>query len=127
MKINKLLITFPVVVALVGCASMFGDNTRKVSVNSNPAGALIKIDGQNYGTTPAIITLPTYVYGGKTITLQKDGYVDTSVSINTEFQLVGLWNILNMPIGFAIDGLDGDFVKISTDSQNINTSLTKKN
>lgn len=126
MKLRNVIVLIIAVFSLIGCASMFGDNSRMVSVNSQPSGAIIKIDGKTYGQTPAMVTLPTYIYGGKQIELHKDGYTDVTVSVNAEFQLVGLWNILNMPLGFIIDGADGDFVKISPDSRNINATLAKK-
>ncbi|MFN8771289.1 MAG: PEGA domain-containing protein [Neisseriaceae bacterium] len=126
MKLKNFVIILASIFSLMSCASMFGDNGRRVTVNSDPAGAIIKVDGLSYGKTPTVITLPTYIYGGKNIVLHKDGYVDVTVPVNAEFQLVGLWNILNFPLGFAIDGLDGNFVKISPDSLNINASLSKK-
>jgi hypothetical protein len=126
MKLRNIIVLLMSVFSLIGCASMFGDNSRIVSVNSQPAGATIKIDGKTYGQTPTMVTLPTYIYGGKEIELHKDGYTNVTIPVNAEFQLVGLWNILNFPLGFAIDGLDGDFVKISPDSRNINATLSKK-
>lgn len=125
MKLRNVIVLLIAVFSLIGCASMFGDNSRVVSVNSQPAGATIKIDGRTYGQTPTVITLPTYIYGGKEIELHKDGYTDVTIPVNAEFQFVGLLNIL-FPLGFVIDGADGDFVKISPDSRNINATLTKK-
>ena len=123
MQIKQISSLICVVIGITGCASMFGDNTRQVAVNSQPMGASIYMDGKSYGTTPANITLPNYVYGGKTITLKHAGYADQELQINTAFQNAGLWNILNLPIGFIIDGADGNMVKVAPTDTNITTTL----
>lgn len=106
-----------------GCASMFGDNTRQLKVDSRPQGADIYVDGLRYGTTPATITLPTYIYGGKQIVLKKDDYRDQTVVINAVFQPVGLWNLLFWP-GFLIDAAAGNSVKIEPANLNVVSDLT---
>ena len=67
----QLIIFSAVCLTLSGCASIAGNNTRAVNVQSKPAGATIYIDNEPYGTTPAIVTLPSYIYGGKSATLKK--------------------------------------------------------
>ena len=39
------------------CAMLFNDKTVDVSINSNPTGADIFIDGKSYGKTPANLKL----------------------------------------------------------------------
>ncbi len=107
-----------------GCASMFGDNTRQVVVNSKPEGADIYIDGINRGSTPAVLSLPVYIYNGQTVVLKKDGYKDTAVYANSKFQFVGLWNILNFPIGFIIDAADGQMMKIDPINLNMTANMS---
>ena len=119
----KQVLTLALLVVITGCASMFGDNSRQVAIRSNPSGASIFIDGKDYGRTPAIVTLPQYIYSGKTITLKESGYVDQDMQINSVFQIVGLWNILNLPIGFIIDAADGNMVKIAPSDTNIIATL----
>jgi hypothetical protein len=71
----------------------------------------VYIDGQRHGTTPVSVTLPTYIFGGKSVVVKKDGYHDQVMAINIKFQPCGLWNILFWP-GFLIDGATGNTVKI---------------
>lgn len=128
--LNKLISSLLLgsVLVTTGCATLFGDNDRKVTVNSNPSGANVYLNGYLRGTTPMIVTLPTYIYNGADITLKKEGYADTTISVNAKFQTVGLWNVLN-GFGFLIDGAAGSFVKIDPNdlSQNINlASVIKK-
>lgn len=118
-KKASFLITF---LCLTGCASIAGNNTRMVKVESEPAGATILVDNQAYGVTPAVITLPTYIYGGKSITLRKKGYQDQSMMVNSKFQPVALLDIFLWPT-FIIDAATGDLVKIDPANLNLQGKL----
>lgn len=109
---------------LSGCASMFGDNTRDVKVDSSPQGAAIWIDNHQYGVTPAVVTLSSYIYSGKIVTLKLQGYSDQSKTINSQFQPVGLFNILFWP-GFLIDAATGNSVKVSPSDLNMFISMNQ--
>lgn len=121
-KANKKIVVFAIVFNLMGCASMFGDNSRKISVKSSPSGAGVYVDGVRYGTTPTIVTLNNYIYGGKVITIRKDGYKDEAAVVNTKFQPVGLLNVFFWP-GFFIDAATGDIIKVDPETLNIDVSL----
>lgn len=123
-KTIKMLSVCAIISALTGCASIAGDNTRNVAVSSTPAGAGIYVDNQQYGTTPAVITLPSYIYGGKNVTLRKKGYRDESMVVNTKFQPIAILDILLWPT-FLVDAATGDLVKIDPANRNINASLTR--
>lgn len=110
--------------ALTGCASIAGDNSRKVSVNSHPQGAKIYVDNQQYGTTPAIITLPNYIYGGKSVTLKKQGFQEHTMMVNSKFQPVALFDILLWPT-FLIDAATGNIVKIDPANTNLHAQLAR--
>jgi len=118
-QIVVLSITF---LSLTSCATIVGDNTRTVAVDSIPRGAGIYVDGQRCGTTPATVTLPTYIYGGKTLVLKKDGYHEQAMMVNAKFQPCGLWNLLFFP-GFLIDGATGNTVKIDPMHLNLTAQL----
>jgi hypothetical protein len=128
--LNRLIsiLLFSLVLVITGCATLFGDNERKVTINSNPTGASVYLNGNLRGATPMILILPTYIYNGADVTLKKEGYYDTTVALNVKFQTVGLWNILNSGFGFLIDGATGSFVKIDPNdlSQSINLSTVAK-
>lgn len=117
---KKCILALSSVSLLSGCASMFGDNTRQIRVDSHPQGADIYVDGQRYGSTPSVITISSYIYGGKQLVLKKQDYKDQVIMINAAFQPVGLWNILNFPIGTIIDLATGDILKIDP----VNLSVT---
>ncbi len=124
MKTIKLLAACAVAVVMTGCASIAGSNTRAVNVTSYPSGAAIIVDNQQYGVTPAIITLPNYIYGGKSVTLRKSGYRDQSQMVNSKFQPIALLDILFWPT-FFIDAATGDMVKIDPANLNVHAKLER--
>ncbi|HQZ69135.1 MAG TPA: PEGA domain-containing protein, partial [Planctomycetaceae bacterium] len=50
----------------VGCVH------RRVTINSNPSGALVKVDGRDIGYTPASFDFTWY--GTREVQLLRDGY-----------------------------------------------------
>jgi uncharacterized protein YceK len=122
MKTIKLVAVLAALLTISGCASIAGSNTRAVKVDSQPSGAAIYVDNQQYGVTPAVITLPNYIYGGKTVTLRKPGYQSQTMMVNSKFQPVALFDLLLWPT-FLIDAATGDIVKIDPANLNLNTQL----
>lgn len=122
MKFSSYVLYLIFFLALSGCASIAGDNTRMVKVESVPAGADIFVDNQNYGVTPSVITLPSNIYGGKTVTLKKEGYKDQTMVVNSKFQPIALLDIFFWPT-FIVDGATGNLVKIDPAQLNLNTKL----
>ncbi|QDT41495.1 PEGA domain protein [Gimesia alba] len=57
--------------------SQFGCVHRRMTIRSIPSGALVKVDGEEIGYTPASVDF-TY-YGTREITLTKDGYETQTV------------------------------------------------
>lgn len=117
-----MLLASTIALSLSGCASIAGDNTRTVKVDSVPKGAAIYVDNQQYGVTPALITLPTYIYGGKSVTLKKAGYQDQTMMVNSKFQPIALLDILLWPT-LLIDAATGNIVKIDPANLYLNTQL----
>jgi len=60
------------VVALLVCASLSGCVRRRMTINSNPPGALVYVDDYEIGRTP--ISTNFLYYGDRKIRLVKDGY-----------------------------------------------------
>lgn len=124
MRIITTILAFAVLVNLSGCASVAGDNCRTVRVTSKPAGAHIYVDNQHYGVTPALVSLPNYIYGGKGITVKKPGFQEQTAMVNTKFQPVALLNILFWP-GFIIDAATGSLIKIDPKDLNMHYQLER--
>jgi hypothetical protein len=67
--ISRLLLSLWAVVLVsieAGCVH------RRMTIESNPAGALVLVDGKEYGYTP--VSLDFTYYGTREVTLIKDGY-----------------------------------------------------
>jgi hypothetical protein len=124
MKLIKLLSMGAVVLTFTGCASIFGDNNRTVKVSSYPQGAGIYVDNKQYGVTPATVTLPNNIYGGKTVTFKKAGYAEQTQAINTKFQPVALLDILLWPT-LIVDGVAGNLVKVDPADTAVNAKLIR--
>ncbi len=124
MKILKLASFFALCLAVSGCATIAGDNTRAIKVDSMPQGAGIFIDNQQYGVTPAVVTLPSYIYGGKSVTLRKRGYQDQTMMVNSKFQPIALLDIFLWPT-FFVDIATGNIVKVDPANLNLNTRLER--
>ena len=65
---------------LSSCAFLFNGKNVDVTINSNPAGADIMIDGKNYGRTPATISIEPKNY---TVVLTKEGYGSTQLKLES--------------------------------------------
>jgi hypothetical protein len=124
MKIAKLALSCSLILSLVGCASIAGNNSRAVNVTAAPAGAGIYVDNQQFGIAPATITLPNYIYGGKSVTVKKSGYHDQTLMVNTQFQPIALLDIFLWPT-FIIDAATGNLVKIDPATSNLNFKLQR--
>ncbi len=59
-------------VTLTFCTSTRGDVRRRLTVRSNPEGALVYVDDRQIGTTPVSVSF--VYYGTRKIQIMKDGY-----------------------------------------------------
>ena len=64
-------------IVLIVCMVSLGCVRRRMTIRSNPPGAMVYIDDQQIGQTP-VSTGFTY-YGTRTVTLVRDGYETTTV------------------------------------------------
>ncbi len=78
MKIICRIFCFLALFLASSCAFFANSKTASVSINSNPQGADILIDGVNYGKTPAVINLQPKSY---TVILSKNGYGTGQVNL----------------------------------------------
>ncbi|PKH20235.1 hypothetical protein CIG19_18975 [Enterobacterales bacterium CwR94] len=90
---KKLIVVFLSVFALSGCATIVGDKTQLVQINSQPPGASFQIKDEtgrivSQGTTPQGVTLAKSdgSYFGKKayqITFSKDGFQPVTLPIKS--------------------------------------------
>ena len=62
------------------CAMIFNEKTVDVSINSNPSGADIFINGMNYGKTPATVQIEPK---NQIVTLTKEGHGSAQLNLES--------------------------------------------
>ena len=89
---------------------------RRLTINSNPPGALVRIDGKDIGYTPA--SLDYTWYGTREVQLVKDGF-------ETQTQLIDVnppW-YQRFPLDFISDNLLGTHIR---DDRQFNLQMRPK-
>jgi hypothetical protein len=89
-----------------GCATIESGSNQSLTLNSNPGGAKVSVNGFPMGTTP--VTLQLKRKTGLAIAFEKEGYQTISVPLNTTMNLWFLGNIL--PGGGFVFGSTTDVV-----------------
>ena len=77
-------------VASIGCATMFTGSAQQVTVSSQPPGARVFVNGGYSGVTPVSLLLRTE--RDYTVTLQREGFQDTTAGLVREFNPVAALN-----------------------------------
>lgn len=106
------------VLSLSGCSSMFGDNNRVVHIDSQPKGAKVTVNNVAVDNKTPTDVVVKDMFSPTVITVKKPGCASKTVTINPEFQKVGLLNILILP-GFIVDAITGDMMKVPENQRHI--------
>jgi len=103
---------------VAGCATLFAHKTTAVSMNSNPTGAEVWIDGNRAGTTPVTIDLDHK--SEHVVVFIKEGYEEVSCRLNRK---VGAgWVVLDVLGGLfpiVIDAATGSWHSLDADVCNV--------
>ncbi|MFA9374908.1 MAG: PEGA domain-containing protein [Poseidonibacter sp.] len=75
-----------------GSATIFKGGNQSISINSNPEGAKVYIDGQLRGVTPLAVNLRKGL-SGKELRVQKEGYATSITNMSKSYDPVALLNI----------------------------------
>ena len=125
MRLKKLVAVFlltGVVISVAGCASLFGDNERVVSINSVPSGAKVVVNNVALNDVTPTKIVVNDMFSPTMISIQKPGCKTQEITVDPEFQNVGLWNILLWP-GFVIDGVTGVMMRVPKNQRALNVNL----
>lgn len=103
-----------VVVLCTSCATIFNNKTPEVSMTSMPAGAMVYVNGNYFGTTPVSVDLS--IRKEHVVTFRKEGFRDRSYTISRSagFGWVVL-DILGGLVPLIIDAATGDWFMLDTD------------
>lgn len=92
--------------SLSGCATLFSGTKDTLTIDSNPSGASVLIDGIEMGRTPATFPLKRPGLGSKTVMLRLEGYEPRTFELQTDFNLVSILNLTNV-VAWGVDILTG--------------------
>ena len=92
--------------SLGGCATLFTGTRDTITIDSNPSGASVLIDGIEMGRTPATFPLKRPGLGSKTVMLRMEGYEPRTFELQSDFNLVSVLNLTN-PLAWGVDILTG--------------------
>ena len=89
---KKLILSIMLTIStLFASATIFHGTTQNISINSDPQGANVYVDGQLMGTTPVTLTLKKGKY--KTIEIRKQCYKPVTLTLQKSFDPVAILNI----------------------------------
>ena len=110
-KYVTLIMVLISVIFLSGCATIMTGTTQKVPVNSNPSGAVAKVDGGITAVTPTIFNLERKT--DHTIEISKEGYRTAQVILRHTLSGATCGNVLiGGIIGVAVDSCSGAMFKL---------------
>lgn len=124
---KTLIVLFAVLVVLMvsSCATILSDDSSSILVNTEPVGALIKVDGIPSGTTPARLLLDND--SSHTIEVSMEGYetqtFNVKKSIKWGWQVVDL--LLAPGVGNVVDFITSKGYSLRPNK--INVVLVKSN
>ncbi|MCK3654822.1 hypothetical protein A4G19_03295 [Pasteurellaceae bacterium Macca] len=136
---RKLLLITMMLSMLTGCATIVGEDTQTIPINSEPSGAIFKIKDTNgklvfQGVTPSSVTLQksTGEYFGEKdyeITFHKSGYKDKTYFLDSHpngWYLAGNLIFAGFP-GYLLDPFSGKMFDISPETVNVQLENNPQN
>ena len=111
------------VLALSGCASLFGSHQKSFDFSSEPDGAEVFLDGASIGTTPVKVPLDNhkeYVF-----TFRKEGYRDVTCTLlkGTDAGWIVL-DVLGGLVPVIVDAATGNWSQTKGDSCKVTLPIT---
>ena len=120
-RILPLTILAVMALTFTSCATLFTGTTQSVTIDSQPQGANIVVDGQLLGTTPARVRLDRDLNAifddGKYIRLEKDGFIPDGYILGADIEPFCVLNMFNV-FFWAVDGATGALMRYDSDYYN---------
>ena len=92
--------------ALTGCATIFAGTSDTITFDSEPAGAMVVIDGVDRGRTPLTTTVTRDV-NSRDITYRLEGYETRTFELGQEFEMIAILDLFCFPLCPVVDLLTG--------------------
>jgi hypothetical protein len=101
-----------------GCATIVNGTTQKITIQSEPTDANVRIDGTMTVTTPAIVELKRNQK--HIVEIEKPGYASQTINIKSELNGMVFGNILfGGIIGGGVDAASGAAARLSPSEINV--------
>lgn len=97
------------ILLLSGCATLFTGTDDDIRFESDPAGAMVFINGIEKGTTPTTVSVKRSI-NDVNIALQLDGYETRQFVLEKEFNKASFFNLFNV-LFWAVDAVSGSLMK----------------
>ncbi len=104
---NLKLLAF--ILLLSGCATLFTGTDDDIRFESDPAGAIVFINGLEKGVTPTTVNVKRSI-NDVNIALQLDGYETRQFVLEKEFNKASFFNLFNV-LFWAVDAVSGSLMK----------------
>lgn len=109
---------------LTSCATILSGTSQSITIDSNPKGAQVYIDGVKYGKTPTTISIKKPGLNEKYAELRLEGYESRTIILSKSLDGTTFLNILiGGIIGLGVDMASGAINKY--DRSNYNVDLDK--
>ena len=97
------------ILLLSGCATLFTGTDDDIRFESDPAGAMVFINGLEKGTTPTTVSVKRSI-NDVNVALQLDGYETRQFVLEKEFNKASFFNLFNV-LFWAVDAVSGSLMK----------------
>ena len=101
----KILITITLLALTSSCATIFTGTDQTITIQSEPSGATVKVNGIDRGTTPLPVVLKKGSEG-QVLTIELEGYETQSLQPTTVFNVVSVFNFFSV-FGWGVDAISG--------------------
>jgi len=99
-------------VCVFSCGTIMHGTTQEIGINSQPSGASVLIDNENYGNTPIVANLSRK--SNHVIQINLNGYEPYKTTLTKSVSSWVLGNILfGGLIGLAVDAVSGGIYKLT--------------
>ncbi len=84
MRLSKALLTYLLLIALNGCATIMHGTTQDIKITTDPSGADLLIDGRQQFKSPATITMNRK--DDHTVEISREGYKKRKIDIKGDYE-----------------------------------------
>jgi len=109
---------------LTSCSTLFSPSKDKITIKSEPSGAVVRINGKEVGLTPYTQVFDRDTFSQKRVTLSLKNYQSKTFVLKKELEKVALLNFI-LGTSWSTDALTGDAFKYAPNAYYIELESKK--